>query len=878
MASIVTGIELQDNFSSVLYNVVGAVNLAISSMTDLQGTMNADVEFGLLDGAREQINAATAALTEMNESIQNMSSPQISPPEVAHWQSDDVPVFTETGVERFQQEVQHANSMMQQLGSTQDSIARQALHMNLLPPEAFHDMNGLAVRVDHLRERIQTISDNPVNIRSEQANAGLEQLRSQLNNAIQQQNALNAAMESGDISAINQAYLQLSQTVGNTERYIRDNTNEQGRFNQQIRDGTSSADGLANSIKGMIATYLSVQSVKNVLGISDELTQTNARLQMMNEGFGDAAMSSEQLMNTVYASAQDARGSLQDMADVVARFGNNARDAFGSSQEVVDFANLVQKQMTIAGASTNEASNTMLQLSQALGSGVLRGDELNSIFDQAPNLIQNIADYLDVPIGQIREMASEGELSADVVKAAIFAASDDINAKFDQMPMTWAQLWQSFQNTATMAFQPVLQRINEMAKSQAFQNFVNSAIEAMATLANIVLNIFDLIGTVGSFIADNWSVIGPIVYGVVAALAVYYGAQLAANGISLLSTGIHMAMAAAQMMHAAVTGTLTATTAAQIAAQNGLNASMYACPVVWIIMLVIALIAILIALSNWIAETTGVAESGIGVVCGALAFAGAFIGNLFIALINGIIDIFCVLWNFIAIFVNFFGNVFNDPVGSIARLFLDLADCILSILETLASAIDTLFGSNLADAVSGWRNNLGSWVDSTFGQGEEIMAQVNGQDYHFDRINYGDAWNAGSNWGDGVASAISGFSLSDLFGKTDVSAGEYQNSTYDSTGSTNVGGDAAKTAANTGQTAANTAAIAEALDITNEELEYLRDIAERDVVNRFTTASIKVEMNNNNNISSDMDLDGIVNDLANKVEEAMSQTAEGVHI
>lgn len=227
------------------------------------------------------------------------------------------------------------------------------------------------------------------------------------------------------------------------------------------------------------------------------------------------------VVNMVYAAAQDARGSFSQMADVVARFGNNAKDAFSSSKEVVAFADLIQKQMTIAGASTQEAANAELQLSQALGSGVLRGDELNSIFEQAPNLIQNIADYLDVPIGKIREMAADGELSADVVKAAIFSAADDINSKFNEMPMTWGQIWQSMQNTALIAFQPVLQRLNDLANSEAFQTFIQGAIEAMATLANILLNIFELVGTVGGFIADNWSVISPIIYGVIAALAVY---------------------------------------------------------------------------------------------------------------------------------------------------------------------------------------------------------------------------------------------------------------------------------------------------------------------------------------------------------------------
>ena len=307
------------------------------------------------------------------------------------------------------------------------------------------------------------------------------------------------------------------------------------------------------------------------LNISDELVQTTSRLNMMNDGVQTTA----ELVNMVYAAAQDARGSFSQMADVVARFGNNAKDAFSSSEEVVAFADLIQKQMTIAGASTQEAANAELQLSQALGSGVLRGDELNSIFEQAPNLIQNIADYLDVPIGKIREMAADGELSADVVKAAIFSAADDINSKFNEMPMTWGQMWQSMQNTALIAFQPVLQRLNDLANSEAFQTFIQGAIEAMATLANILLNVFDLAVSIGTFIGDNWSIIAPIVYGIVAALTAYIA-------ISAIVAAIDATKAAADALAAGQTFLWTVQ-------QYGLNAALAACPITWIIVLIIAL-------------------------------------------------------------------------------------------------------------------------------------------------------------------------------------------------------------------------------------------------------------------------------------------------
>lgn len=868
-----TGIQLQDNFSSVLYNVCGAVNLAISSMTDLQGAMGAEMNMASLDGAREQIDAATMALNEMNEAMQNASMPQTPAPEPFQWQSDTMPTFTGTGMERFQQEAQSANAMLQQLSSTQDSIARQAFQTTLLSPEAFQDMNSLAVRVDNLRERIHAISENPVNMGTEQANSGLEQLRSQLNNAISQQNDLNDAMERGDVSGINSAYLELSRTVSNTERYIRDNTDEQGRFNQQIRDGTSASNGLMNSIKGIVAAYVSVQSMKGALDLSDELTQTTARLEMMGQGFGEAGISGQELMQQVYASAQNARGSLSDMADVVARFGNNARDAFGSTQEVIDFANLVQKQMAIAGASTQEAANAELQLSQALGSGVLRGDELNSIFEQAPNLIQNIANYLDVPVGKIREMASEGELSADVVKAAIFSASDEINAKFSQMPMTWGQLWQSFQNSATMAFQPVLERLNEMANSPEFQNFVNNAITTIAMLADIALNVFDIMGAVVGFVADNWSVISPIIMGIVTALLLY-------NIVAGISAGITAAKAFAEQVHAASLAMEAGATFGATAAQYGFNAALLACPITWIVLGIIALIAVIIAVANYIANTTDVAQSAFGVICGAVAVAGAFIFNNVIGIINAVIQ---AVWTiFVEPFIgivewvlNVANGGFDSFGGAVANLLGQIISWFLSLGKIVTKIIDAIFGTNWTAGLEGLQNSVLSW-----GKNENAITLDRNAPSFGNRIEYGAAFQAGADWGDSAADKLSG-----MFNKKRETDSKYEAGAYNYTGSgtgggagSGLGGDAAKTAANTGQTAANTAAIANSLDISNEQLKYLRDVAERDTVNRFTTAKIKVEMTNHNNVNSGMDLDGIVNGLTLAVEDAMSKAAEGVHI
>lgn len=874
MAGIQTSIELNDQFSSVLYSIIGSVNLAVSSMYDMQESMNADIDTGSLEAARNEINQATAAIVQMNEALSSQVMPEVpsvspEPVEISvTWNTDGLDVFTGTGIDRFEQEVQSTNSMLEQLSSTQDAIAKQAYSTNIFPPEAFQNLNSLAVRIDMVRERIQMIENNPVNIGTDAANAELEQLRSQLSRAIQEQNELNAAMQRMDVSAANTAYLNLSQTVGNTERYIRDNVDEQGRFNQEIRAGTQDANTLADTIKSAVAAYVSIQSVGKILNMSDELTQTTSRLDMMNSSFNEingTANETSELVNMVYAAAQDARGSFGDMASVVARFGNNARDAFGSSEEVVAFADLVQKQMTIAGASTQEAANAELQLSQALGSGVLRGDELNSIFEQAPNLIQNIADYLDVPIGQIREMASEGELSADVVKAAIFAAADDINGKFEQMPMTWGQAWTKMQNAAVMTFQTVLQRINDAANSDVLAGLTDGVINAMGVIASIVLTTFDIVSSVGGFIADNWSIISPIVYGVIAALGAYLAIMAIVNTLTAISAAIDATKAAASAMAAGKTFLWTVN-------QYGLNAALAACPITWIIILIIALIAIIFAVCSAIAKTTGVANSGFGVIMGCIFTVGAFFKNLGLTVANIALGIGKAI---VALASNM-KTAFHNAICSIQSWFYNLLSTALSVIEGICAALNRLpFVEFDYSGISSAADAYAAKASEAAGNKRDYTSVSDAFSKGYNTFDtYQDGWasnafNAGAAWGDGIADAVSNFSLSDLFGKVDIpNPDDYTSGFGDAIKNTGLG-------SNVSDISDNTSAIKDSVDISNEDLKYLRDIAEQDAINRFTTAEIKVDMVTNNNVSNDADLDGIVDGLTTKVLEAMETVKEG---
>ena len=871
MSSIQTGIELQDNFSNVAQGVVESMYNMTAAAYEASQAVSSNVDTSSIQAATEEINQATAAMDELNAAASRPTASSVAQPVVDGGNGQVInvdvnPVLPDPLVENPEpltldvqpnapptgeigQRIENIRNQLNDVLSMQQQIDQTAATVDVLPDEVTNRMSRVNALIEQIQANLAFSVENPFGLGGNEIEQQLSAIERSLNQAVTQQNMLNNA-------------------VGNTGDSINDNIHEQEQFNQEISAGTQQANELTNTIKRAVAAYVSIQTVGKALNISDELVQTTSRLNMMNDGVQTTA----ELVNMVYAAAQDARGSFSQMADVVARFGNNAKDAFSSSEEVVAFADLIQKQMTIAGASTQEAANAELQLSQALGSGVLRGDELNSIFEQAPNLIQNIADYLDVPIGKIREMAADGELSADVVKAAIFSAADDINSKFNEMPMTWGQMWQSMQNTALIAFQPVLQRLNDLANSEAFQTFIQGAIEAMATLANILLNVFELVGTVGGFIADNWSVISPIIYGVIAALAVYaayLGIVKAIELASAAATAIHsVAMSAKIGVMAALTGQTMAATAAQM----GYNGALYACPVVWIIMLILALIVVIFAVCNAIAKMTGIANSGFGVITGGVNVVIQFFKNLGLTVANIALGI----GNAIAALASNMMTAFHNAICSVQSWFYNLLSTALSVIEGICSALNKLpFVEFDYSGISSAADDYAAKASEAAGNKEDyqsISDAFNEGFTTFDTFQDGwasDAFNAGAAWGDGVADKVSNFSLSDVFGQTDIpNVGDYTSGFNDAIANSGVGDSIGNIDDNTGK-------IKDSLDVTEEDLKYLRDIAEQESINRFTTAEVTINQTNNNNVSSDTDLDGFITALDDAMGEAIESITEG---
>ena len=642
---------------------------------------------------------------------------------------------------------------------------------------------------------------------------------------------------------------------------------KQEEYNQKIQAGSQHTDVLLNKVKSLVGAYVGISTVKNALDLSDELTQTTARLDMMVSQYNalnGTMQTTDELSQMIFLSAQNSRASYMDTAASVAKLGNNARDAFASTGEIVQFAELVNKQFTIAGASATESSNAFLQLTQALGSGVLRGDELNSIFEQAPNLIQTVADYMDVPIGKIREMASDGQITADIVKNAMFAAADDIDAKFNSMPLTWGQLWTQYSNLALKTFQPVLQRLNEMANDQHMQTALTGIMNALSGAATIALNVIDVMVTGGAFIVDNWSMIAPVIGGVAAELAIYNGALLLHNAYETASNGLKMIAAIRSVAHGTATAAETAATTGASAAQIAFNAALYACPLTWVVAVLIIVIAVLYAVVAHINKTRDEAVSATGYICGAVAVAGAFILNLGIGLLNGLIQL---IWS---IFVEpFLGIVewvlnvtnggFDSFGGAVANLIGNIISWFLSLGEVVTKIIDAIFGTDWTAGLNALQNNVLAW-----GKNENAITLDREAPTIAYRASYSEAYNKGYDFGQGVENRIKNF-----FGGT-------KDDNSDNSGALGSYGAASDMAANVANIAGDTSSISDSLDVSEEDLKYLRDIAEQEAINRFTTAEIKVDMSGmSNTVHNTNDLDGIVDGLTTRVLEAMEIVRDG---
>lgn len=750
------------------------------------------------------------------------------------------------------------------------------------------------------------------------------------------QRASGQSINTSNLNAARQEIGRANAQLDVMEQNYRAINDQQNNLNRGLNTGTKNAGGLLSKIKSVAAAYLGMKGVTATVGLSDTMTSNRARLELIVDDGGSVA----ELEQKIYASAQRARAGFTETMATVSKLGLVAGKAFRSNDEIIAFQELVNKNFVVGGASATEQASAMYQLTQAMGSGRLQGDEYRSIIENAPLLAKSIEDYMrnvQGATGTMKDWASEGKLTADVIKAAVFNSADEVEERFNKMPKTWSQVWTSMKNRAIKAMDPVLVKINQLANNAKVQKTINGLVNGFALVANVAAGAFEVISNIYAFMSDNWSTIGPIIMGVVAALLLYKGAVLAITAIETISAVVKGVLAAAQMMQ-------TGATFAATAAQYGLNAALWACPITWIIALIIALIVVFVIFTEQITGAIwwlGALFKNVGLWianCGLAAWqviknVGLWFANLGLAIWQVIKNIgawfanlgasawaiikntglwFANLgmgiWNVLKAAASNVGTAFKNAWIGIQIGFWTMLDVIMQGIKSLAEKankclgwmgvnIDTSgldFASKKIDELNGKKESYESisdaWAEgfNTFAY-DSVSDAWNSHDYGsvgdamgtFDYGSVGDAFNTFDTFQDGwgsdayAAGAEVGAGIKDWMGDN-LSVNGILEKMGVSTGPETT--DPLGYGSTLDDIAGDTQSLAGSTDKTTEELAYLRDIAEQEAINRFTTAEVKIDMTGmTNRIDSNLDIDGVVGQLTDGFVDALSTAAEGVH-
>lgn len=567
------------------------------------------------------------------------------------------------------------------------------------------------------------------------------------------------------------------------------------KFNAKLNATGASANTASGGIGKLIGAVVSLAAVQKGMSIADEYTNTSSRLALINDGLQTQA----ELQEKIFASADRAKGSYTVMAGAISKMGLMAKESFGSNDELIAFTELIQKGFKVGGSSATEQSSAMLQLTQAMGAGKLQGDEFRSIMENAPMIADAIAKYTGKTKGQLKEMSSDGLISSDIIKNAMFMASDDINKKFKTMPLTFADIWNKIKNGGLHAFDRVIKKVNTLINTKKFQKFIDDMVGGFNLVAGVVSFLIDVI-------IDGWDVIKPI---------------LVAIGGIYLSTIIAKLWATIPPLVAQATAWLA---------------------IYWPIVLVIGIIAAAI----WVLRQFGVTWDEI------FGAAGGTV-SVFTA---GVFNNFVYMWNQVAAFVNFFGNVFKNPIAAVNIMFLDLAIAVLGYMNKMTQGIE-----DAVNKIPGVKIDVAKGTDTFLKNLQAETVKLKGEaewkEYAkpMDYLDYSKSYEKGSKAGTGILDTMNGaknaFSDAlDNFGKgsSPISVeGKGKNKKVE-------------------------------VDMADEDLQYLRDIAERDYINKFSTATLAPNVTFNiSDIKETADVNKLKGTLEMMMREEIAVAAEGVY-
>ena len=783
MASIMTAIELQDRFSSVLYGVIDTVNIAISSMYDMSEAMNTGIDTSALQAAQDRIVQTTAALDRMNAAMEEPSG--------------SLPIGQE-----------------------------------------------------------------------------MEEVHQQINNNIEAQNRFNDT-----IADCHSKVMQVDSGFKGWEKAI----------------------VVANNALGLVKNVLGDAGVMDMSGAFGRIDTMNRFQKTITTMTGDA-----RLAEAALAKLKDVTVGTASGLDVASKapqgFITRGMSLGAATEQVRIWADAV----SFYGEGTNEQLESVVgAIGKMYSKGTVEADQLSRLFDAGIGAAEIYANAVGESVSQVQDDLSDGTISAaqflTVVSQAMDAGVSSGAAK--TAGDTWATTFANVGAAINRGWVEIIEKLDAALASrglpstmemvqmfgQTVENTLDTVAGYMGMVVDLAMNIGNTMTEVGSFVSDNWGVIAPIIYGVVAALAAYAliaGVVAVINGVS----------AAAQAVHNAQTAMATGATFAYTASQYGLNAALLACPLTWIILLISALVVVIVLVCAHIAKMGGTAQTAFGVFCGAVNVGLQYFKNFGLA----IADVVLAIWNSITAIAGNIPIAFHNALAEAKSYFYGFEYVVVSIIAAIGDALNKLPFVSF--------DTSGLWSAANGYAAKAMQAANSKQEYNSisDAWNEGkntfevfqdgwvqEAYNKGANWGDGISDKVSDkiSDLKDFFNPSDglpdkddhqkdyssilgdSSLGNIAGNTGDIAGNT---GSLDDIAGNTGNTAEDTARIADAVDITDDDLKYLRDIAERDIIDRTVFTKVEVNMGGvTNQVNNMSDLDDIADRLNGVLQEQIMISAEG---
>ncbi len=872
MGTIRSSIELYNGWTPALQSITNAINMTISHFEKMQRVSGNSIDVGAFTAARNEIRNAEATIVEMQERLtgvdrtgRRVSEGLNNIGNAASVSEQHIKSMTQAVQKQTNELVNMANMAGQSsvlitqaiqgqtsaiinvadvTGKSAKAIQKQTTELK--------NMASAAKRATKAIGKQTTETMKMSNTTKKSMNSMRQSIKQQTDATIKMSKITKESMDSMTKSIRQQTknIEILTKTVENAAKKIPPpidgSRRAQNGFNRSLNTGAHSANRLLGIIKNIAGVYLSLRGINIISKLSDSVTSLTARLNLINDGL----RTTKELSDTILKSSFESGASYTDTASSIAKMGLNAGAAFNNNDELIAFMDQVNKTFVIGGASAMEQSSAMLQLTQAMAAGALRGQELNSILAGAPGIARNIEKYMGWAEGSIKKYAEEGKVTAQVVKNAMLSFAEETNQKFNSMPATISQTFTRIKTLALKSFTPVLQGINRLFNHENANQMLyqwGAVFQYIADRANRTIEKLNNIVNSDEFIAFSQDIMTAFaVAGAVVTLfidSLVNGFEYVINNwdtFQPMLVGVAVAM-----------GLVTA-------AQWSMNIAMYANPITFIIIGITMLIVLLYKMVDKINEAKDTTISATGIVAGV-------IGGLYTIVYN----VFAAAWNVVAAFVNFFGNVFKDPVAAIKILFLELGNVILSLIQTIVQSLSELFSHipGMSFVVEGL-DKFDNWLTRTQYKADRLIDKIkNDMDYEefLPSMEYKNVHETveefyikAAGFGDGIKQYMQEF-----------------NPFEGVQGVNELLGDILK---NVQSSAEDTSKIANGLERDKEDLEFLRTVANIKYGDKYVMPQVKVEMTNNNNIQSEMDLDGFFDRKVEEMAQIINASAEGVHI